>query len=374
MQQCSKWGRGDHGPCPTTGPRWRAPGPAATMRAAMAPARELGIAVPRPFELPLVLRGHGWVSLPPHRWAGGAAPWHTLLRTDGAVLAASVVQAGRSLRVTLRGQRRPGAAQAHRAAHQLAHMLRLHCDLAPFWRLCAERPAFAWVARRGAGRLLRSATVFEDLMKLLFTTNCSWSLTRALTQNLIAAAGPPGPDGERAFPTARECDRGTAFFRDVVRAGYRSRAAAELAAGFASGALTDRQFLDPEQPTAALRARLQALRGFGPYAAGQAMRLLGRYPDLAIDSMVRATLARLLGRPRAPADRAIERRYRAFGEFAGLAAWCELTAGWHAEPREGMDGTEGTATGGTDGRNRRNGRKGRNGSAPRTARPERERA
>jgi len=287
--------------------------------------------VPRPFELPLVLRGHGWIALPPHRYAGGQQPWQLPLRLDRTICSAAVRQRGRQLEVTLQSERRLPARALELAAAQLAHMLRLHDDLAPFWRLCRAHGDLAWVARRGGGRLLRSASLFEDLMKLLFTTNCTWAATTSMTKNLVAALGATAPDGDRAFPTPAECNRGEGFWRDVVRAGYRARACQELAARFCSGDLDDAQFLDPELPTTALRKRLLALRGFGPYAAGQALRLLARYDDLALDSWCRATLARQLGRRRPPSDAAIARRYRDFGAFAGLALWCDLTAGWHGE-------------------------------------------
>ena len=284
-----------------------------------------------PFELPLVLHGHGWIALAPHRWEGGAAPWHSMLRIDRQVVASRVTQRGSHLDVQLTANRRLTRNQLQTVRRQLVHMLRIDCDLSPFWRACRKRPEFRWVARRGGGRLLRSASLFEDLMKLLCTTNCSWALTESMTNNLVQTTGPRGPGGQHAFPTARECDRGEAFYRNEVRAGYRSRACAELAHRFATGDLDDAHFLDPDLSTDELRERLLALRGFGPYAAGQAMRLCGRYDDLAIDSWCRATLAQLLGRRRAPTDRAIERRYRDFGAFAGLGMWCELTAQWHGE-------------------------------------------
>ena len=184
---------------------------------------------------------------------------------------------------------------------------------------------------RGGGRLLRSADVFEDLLKLLFTTNCSWAATTAMTRHLVAALGAEAPDGSRAFPTAAECVQNERFYRDVVRCGYRATAAQRLAERFASGELTEWHFVDPELPTATLRERITALHGFGPYAAGQAMRLFGRYDDLALDSWCRATMAWLLQKRTPPSDATIARRYRAFGPWAGLALWCELTAPWHGE-------------------------------------------
>ncbi|MGE3172473.1 MAG: DNA-3-methyladenine glycosylase [Planctomycetota bacterium] len=291
----------------------------------------LTLAAPAPFELPLCLHGHGWVSLPPHRWDGGDAPWHVPLRLGRALVSARVRQRERRLAVELDSARPLSPRAQDTARAQLAHMLRLDDDLSAFWDACAATPGLEWVARRGGGRLLRSATVFEDLMKLLFTTNCTWAATTAMTRNLVQAIGPEAPDGARAFPTAAECDRGAAFYRDTVRAGYRSESCAMLAAAFARGELDDAQFLDPAQPTDALRKRLLSLRGFGPYAAGQAMRLLGHYDDLALDSWCRAVLQRRQGSRKPPADRTVARKFAPFGRHAGLALWCTLTADWHGE-------------------------------------------
>lgn len=305
------------------------------------------LAVPAPFDLRLALRGHGWVALLPHRYdeADPHATWHTALRV-GAQAVDVRARAGRGgLRVALTSHRRLAPRQIAEVRRQLGHMLRLGDDLTPFWSLCRQTPRLRWAARRGAGRLLRSPTVFEDLIKLLLTTNCTWSLTETMVRNLVQAAGPPTPGGACAFPSAVECDRGERFFRDEVRVGYRARACAALARAFARGELTDAAFLDAGLTADELGRRLLALDGFGPYAAGQAMRLLGHYRELALDSWCRARLQQLLGRRRPPADAAVARQYRPFGRWAGLALWCDLTAAWHGEggaaPRPGGRGADG---------------------------------
>jgi 3-methyladenine DNA glycosylase/8-oxoguanine DNA glycosylase len=73
--------------------------------------------------------------------------------------------------------------------------------------------------------------------------------------------------------------------------------------------------------------RLLALPGVGPYAAAHVMLVsLGRYRQLILDSWTRPTYARLTGRK--AADRSIERRFRSFGDYAGLAFWLFLTRDW----------------------------------------------
>ena len=288
------------------------------------------ISVEPPFELRLCLFGHGWVALAPHRYDAATASFTTVLLIDRQAVDATLRQRdATALSLELRPHRRLGRRQVNAARDQIRRMLRLDEDLTRFYQLCGDQPRLHWVAKRGGGRLMRSATVFEDLMKLLFTTNTTWSSTETMVRNLVEAAGDLSPSGVRAFPTAPQCCRDAAFYREVVRAGYRADAAMRLAEAFASGELTDEQLLQP-QPSEQLWQRLLKLRGFGPYAAGQAMRLCGHYDRLALDSWCRARLAKLARRKQPPADKTVERRYARFAPFQGLALWCELTADWHA--------------------------------------------
>lgn len=295
------------------------------------PTHTQSIPVAPPFDLQLALHGHGWVHLAPHAYDEAAGALRTVLRHGERAIDAELTQAAPArLRLRLRSVRPLAAAAQGALRQQVRHMLRLDDDLSAFHARCAEEPRLRWVARRGAGRLFRSAGVFEDLMKLLFTTNTTWSGTEAMTRNLVAAAGPAAPSGARAFPSPRQCRREPAFFREIVRAGYRAEAAAALADAFVTGALRDADFLAP-QSSAHLWDRLLALRGFGPYAAGQALRLLGHYDRLALDSWCRARLKDMDGRRTPPSDRAIERRYAPFAPWQGLALWMDLTADWHGE-------------------------------------------
>lgn len=295
------------------------------------PTRTLRLPVPRPFELRLCLFGHGWVALAPHRFDEAAQTFATVLRLGDDAVDATLRQAGKdALELRLDSARPLSASEGRLAGRQIAHMLRLDCDLAAFHAVCREEPRLHWAAKRGAGRMLRSATVFEDLMKLLFTTNTTWTGTEAMTKNLVAACDSVAPSGARAFPSPQQCRREPAFYREVVRAGYRAEAACQLAAGFVQGRLTDEQFLRP-QPAAELRGRITSLHGFGPYAAGQAMRLLGHYDELALDSWCRAQIARRDGRKKPPGDRTIAKRYAKYAPFQGLALWLDLTASWHGE-------------------------------------------
>jgi 3-methyladenine DNA glycosylase/8-oxoguanine DNA glycosylase len=174
--------------------------------------------------------------------------------------------------------------------------------------------------------------VFEDAVKTLLTTNCTWALTRIMAANLVARLGAPAPLGERAFPTPEAmAAEGERFYRETIRSGYRAPFLAALAREAASGALDVEGLRDPALPTDELARRIRALAGFGPYATEHLLRLLGRYDHLALDSWTRAKVSRLRGKRRVPADATIARWYAPFGRYAGLAMWLEVTADWHGD-------------------------------------------
>lgn len=282
------------------------------------------------FDLRLVLFSHGWIDLAPFQWSESDQEMTTVLRLGTKAVDLTLRASGDALLATVASRRELSAADIAMVRAAVPHMLRLDEDLEEFWKMCRREPRLKWVATHGAGRILRCTTVFEDLMKLLFTTNCSWAATRLMTSRTIEALGPKAPSGRRAFPSADKCAaQDESFYREVVRAGYRAVSCVGLADRFASGAVDDAWFTDATLPLDVVRDRLLALPGFGPYAAGQAMRTLGHYKDLALDSWCRARLAAMSGKKKPPSDRVVAGRYASFDPYDGLALWMDLTAAWH---------------------------------------------
>jgi 3-methyladenine DNA glycosylase/8-oxoguanine DNA glycosylase len=305
--------------------------------------RGADVRVPEPFDLDLTVRSHGWYDLPPWRYDPArrvlARP---LLLPGGRAVYAEVAagQGGLAFRALAEG--RLGPAEARAAREAMRTCLSLDEDLSGFYAQAAalearraegrakDLPDLRWALARGAGRLLRSPTVFEDAVKTLCTTNCSWGLTRAMVSRLCEGLGASAPLGTRAFPTpAAMASMPERFYRDEIRAGYRAPFLAALARDVASGALDLEGLRGTAEPTDALARRIRALAGFGPYATEHLLRLLGRHDHLALDAWTRPALARLRGRRRIPTDRVLRRWYAPYGEFAGLAMWLEVTADWH---------------------------------------------
>ncbi len=287
--------------------------------------------VPAGYRLHYVAMSHGWCALAPTAYDERRQVLHrTLELPDADPLTVSVSQPGGGQaggRITASWGRAHGSCDdriAIKAA--LREMLALDDDLTELHQACRAMPALAWVPGVQAGRMMRSPTVFEDLAKTLATTNCSWALTRLMCRRMVDTLGAEGPAGERAFPSvAAVAAAGVDHFTDVIRAGYRSRAFAELAAGMP--ALDTARWRDPAVPDADVLTELLALRGFGPYAAEGMLGLLGRPRGLAIDSWVRSKLPRLLGVAKLT-DKQIAARYAGLGRWAGAGLWLELTADW----------------------------------------------
>jgi N-glycosylase/DNA lyase len=226
-----------------------------------------------------------------------------------------------------------GARGRGRVAGAVRRVLNLEEDLSPLYEVAAADPDLSWIVS-GAGRMFRSPTVFEDVVKTICTTNCTWAATVRMVTALVDNLGEPSAGGfGRAFPTpAAMAAAPEAFYREVARAGYRGAYLRTLAASVADGAL-DLEALaaasPDELPDDELARLLLALPGVGPYAAAHIMMLVGRHSRLILDSWTRPKYARLTGRK--ATDQQIERRFRRYGRYAGLAFWLYLTRAWVEE-------------------------------------------
>src|SRR6266511_1853447 len=184
--------------------------------------------------------------------------------------------------------------------------------------------------RRGPTSHIRQECRSVHSVKTICTTNTAWSGTRKMTRALVEYLGVEAPGGQRTFPTAEAmAEAGEDFYRTVARAGYRGPYLKQLATDVAGGTIDLEELNDPAMPDDEAATRLLALPGVGPYAAAHVMLTsLGRYSRLVLDSWTRPTYRKLSGARRAVKDATIERRFKRYGEWAGLAFWLYLTRGW----------------------------------------------
>lgn len=210
------------------------------------------------------------------------------------------------------------------------HILRLDDDLSEFYESTKHEKRLEWIAATNAGRLLRSPTVFEDLVKTVCTTNCSWALTKKMTANLVENLGAETADGRRAFPTPEAMAAvSPEFYKTEMRAGYRAPFFAELAGRVAGGEINPESWLASDLPTKELKKQMKQIKGVGEYAADNLLKLVGRYDGgLALDSWLRSQFYKKHNGGAICDDRQIERFYEKFEAWRGLAIWCDMTERW----------------------------------------------
>lgn len=293
----------------------------------------MNIHIPAPpgFDFRRTVNSHGWYDLPPFEQTNAGALSRVLDVGAGAPVTVTLTE-GVGGGLDVRASRRLNKGEAARVTRDVRHMLRLDDDMTPFYAAVSAAPEFAWIARDGAGRLLRSPTVYEDLVKSICTTNCTWALTKKMVTGLVENLGREAGEGRRAFPTpAAMAAEPVEFYRDTVRAGYRSEYLKELAVRVAAGEIDPEAWLASDLPTDRLKREMKKVKGVGDYAAENLLKLVGRYDVLALDSWVRAQFARKRNRGRRCDDPKIARFYARFDSWRGLALWCDMTEDWIEE-------------------------------------------
>ncbi len=294
----------------------------------------LRVRFPAEFHFEHTVYSHGWCALFPFRVDRAAERLSCTLENGSGGTG--------TLHFSLPSQRSPlvqletrGTASAVRRAsfEQVArNIMHLDLDLRPFYRRIREDDAYAWIATLRGGRMLRAPTFFEDVLKMILTTNCSWSLTEQMNQRLIEVFGRRAADGNRCFPLPGAiADSSEEFLRREVRLGYRAPFVLELARRVASGDLDIESFRHADGSAAELHRALRGIKGVGEYAAGNLLKLLGRYDYLGLDSWCRAKYAELHNGGTAVSDDTIEAHYARFEEWKGLVMWMDVTRQWYSQ-------------------------------------------
>lgn len=283
------------------------------------------IPVPRDYVLRRDYCSYGYFLLEPNDWNPRAEVVTRILdlREGPARLEITQPRDGGRIRrgtpLAVRADRALARPERQEAARLLARMLRLDEDVDLIREFHAVDPRWKGVGR---GRLMRSPTLFEDVIKTVTSCNVTWPSTVTMNRRLCEVVGRAG-----AFPTPRRLARTRpATLRARCRTGYRDQRIVELAGLFASGEIEPEWFEDPATPDDDIWNRLLDLPGIGPYAAANIMQLLGRYHRLPLDTESLRhgkTVLGITGSDRA-IMKALHAHYAPFGRHAFRSYWFEL--------------------------------------------------
>ena len=276
------------------------------------------LATPPSFSFPSTVVSHGWYWLAPFRWS---RPTSTLRRAE--------VLGGRAVDLTITHHDGAldveGARDTPELRAKLARMFQLNVDLADFIVMTRDSAAHAWVEAAGFGRLLCGATLFEDVVKIILTTNTMWRQTVRMNELLVEKCGQRTKKRNAAFPTVEDVARFSAdeLQRDC-RLGYRAKSIAALACGIIDGEFDLARIADPSQSTEELFKSYRTLPGIGPYGAAHLLAMDGRHDFIAVDTEFRRFVRERYHGGRAVADATMLRRYKKWGRWKYLAYWSEL--------------------------------------------------
>jgi len=289
------------------------------------------IPVPRDFSFWRTVYSHGWCSLPPF----SIDKEHEVLvrpfsLCGGVQVRCAISCANSSLKIQAISRRPLSAEQRSQLRLQIRDCLRIGEDFSEFYAEARKHRRYRWIPKMRVGRLLRAPTVFEDVVKMMSTTNCSWSLTETIVRNLTTKLGVAVDASIFTFPSPGTLAGVTeSFLRKEIRSGYRSPYLIELAENVAAGKLDLESWRTSTLPTEELYKTVLSVKGIGAYAAGNILKLLGRYDYLGLDSWVRKQFATLFRNGRKTRDTIIEKHYRPYGKWKGLLFWLEMTRHWY---------------------------------------------
>ncbi len=237
------------------------------------------------WQLRPIMLSHGWINLPPFVRLPNGFLYSLLFENRKPV--SLLIKTGRD-GVLCFSDTWLSSGEKRNVMKCVERILSLDFPLHKFRAMCRRRNEgkLLHLSRRGWGRMLRSATPWEDAVKTLCTTNASWANTVRMCSGIVDGAGDTTPCGLRAFPSPRKLGRILSRSQDgAMSLGYRKEYLLALTreATFDGSAplLTDVSTGSDE-----LERRISLWKGFGPYATHHLMVLLGDHSYLPIDREV----------------------------------------------------------------------------------------
>jgi len=291
-----------------------------------------------PFNFLSIVNSHGWRQLAPFSYDETNQLLSYVLRlSSGRVIELKLSDGSNGVIVETEKLKK---VEQNEVADKVTWMFDLDMDFSRFYAASRGEPKLARAKKRALGRVLRSPTLFEDVIKTILTTNTLWTATKNMTRKLVDEFGSSHRDASqsttqrqgarplsatentKAFPTPEALVASSShFLKERIRVGYRAPAIYELAVRVASGSFDLESLKTSELPTLELRKELLTINGVGPYAAANLLMILGRHDFIPIDSYALKMVSHEWYRGKPITAKDVEKRFEKWGEFKGLAFW-----------------------------------------------------
>jgi 3-methyladenine DNA glycosylase/8-oxoguanine DNA glycosylase len=280
------------------------------------------LATPSSFNLPAVIHSHGWIQMPPFAETSDHGLAYVIRLSSGKVLHFEVHTVESRLRVDT--SEMLTKTEETELKQAITWMLDLDQDFTEFYALARQEPKLARMVERQAGRVLRSPTLFEDVIRTLLTTNTLWKHTLRMCRELITRYGDSlrSDSEQHAFPTpARLAQVDDPTLREQCRMGYRAPYVNELSLRMASSKLNLEHLKTSSLSTLELRKELMGIKGVGGYAAANLLMLLGRYDYVPVDSWALKMVSNEFFAGEKVSPKQVLSTFERWGKWQGLAFW-----------------------------------------------------
>lgn len=253
--------------------------------------------VPEGFSLSQAICSYGYFCLAPNRWVPGKSDDEGYLvrpltyRSKQNASSTALVAVGQdtdtksivlAIKLSDADEMNSKVREKHheQLTVQVERMIRLDTSLEGFHEVYPE------ARKRGFGRLYRSPTLFEDMVKTITNCNMKWGGTVEMNAKLCKNVGSEG-----AFPTPGEIYAvGPDFLKEHCRVGYRGKYIWSLSESIVNGQLDLTKDLGSTLAGECLKSRedvqkeLLKLSGIGPFAANNILQLMGYFDSHPYDT------------------------------------------------------------------------------------------
>jgi 3-methyladenine DNA glycosylase/8-oxoguanine DNA glycosylase len=298
---------------------------------------KLSLTARKPFNFTSVVNSHGWRQLAPFSYDESSKTLSYILRLSNGRVIELKMNDGRDGVIVETD--RLNKKEHTEVTESVTWMFGLDMDFSAFYTASRIEPKLAHAKKQALGRVLRSPTLFEDVIKTILTTNTLWGATINMTRRLVEEFGvsastavfgsadaplrpPLSAENTKSFPAPEAIAASDpATIKEKIRVGYRAPAIHELAARVASGEFDLEALKHSSLPTLELRRELLTINGVGPYAAANLLMILGRHDFIPIDSYALKMVSHEWYKGRPVTAREVEERFAKWGAYKGLAFW-----------------------------------------------------
>ncbi len=297
----------------------------------------LYLKTPADFSFKSTVYSHGWADLKPFQLTEDPLKLSYVVNTALQEVRALTISETEDNRIKITSHEAVESKAKDQVKKIVTRMFRLDEDYDEFYGLANQSEEFSWIMKYNAGRMLRCGSLWEDMVKMLCTTNCTWRLTQIMTENLTLKLGSAkrlksNKEISYSFPQPADIANQTEdFLRNEIKMGYRAPYLLEFSQAIVNGKMNLEEFEDNSIETGDLYKRIRNIKGFGDYAVSNLLKLLGRYDYLGADSWSRQKFFYKHKKGRSVSDKKIHSHYEKFGKWAGLFFWMDVSEDWYTK-------------------------------------------